>query len=108
MVQVVLGSDFRPWMARHQGYSIVMIRMAECGPCHRTYPMYCKLAEKWNGDARFQFGSYTMEREDNDLLKFLKVKAVPTFQVYQSGEQIFQTSGPKNLPTLNDYLQELP
>lgn len=85
-----------------------MIRMAECGPCHRTFPMYCKLAEKWKEDGRFQFGSYTMEREDKELVRFLKVKSVPTFQVYQGGEQIFQTIGPKNLPVLNEYLQGLP
>lgn len=108
MVQHILGPSYKTWVETHPGYSIVMIRMQECAPCHRTYPMFKKLASRWEEDPRLQFGCYIIEPLDKDLLRDLKVRSVPTFHVYRQTEKLFETTSYKNLPQLESYIEGLP
>ena len=69
---------------------VVDFHAAWCGPCKFIAPQYAALAERLSASAAF---CKVDVDEAQDLAQFARIRAMPTFQVYKAGKQVFEMTG---------------
>jgi len=61
-----------------------------CGPCKFIAPQFAALAERLSASAAF---CKVDVDEAQELAQFARIRAMPTFQVYKAGRQVFEMTG---------------
>ena len=110
MIENLTKSTYFPFVQAHRGYyAVVNVRVTNCGPCNKAYPMFEELAAKYADDPRFQFAAFYASKEDADfVINTLKTSAVPEFNVYHKNDRIFTVTSPSRFNELEAFLEQLP
>lgn len=109
MITTLTSSTYFSYIRANPNYTIVTIKSPNCKPCTKAYGMYEKVAEKYASSPLFAFAVYELSKPDaNFIMNTLDVKAVPTFDVYNTdGKRIFRMSSAKNFEMLEDFIEAL-
>ncbi len=86
-------------------HSLVVIKcsMKGCGPCKRIAPKFSKMAEKYQGKARFIHLDANLY--DNIISKF-NIRSVPTFLIFSQGRHVKTIKGSGNINEIPQVLDK--